>query len=246
MIQENIRIKASRHSLASALALGITLSLATSYSVAQSSSPSSANSKEQLRLASSAAEHDFKAFVEHHLQSKSGTQPAGFPLDVTDIQNLKTAKIAYGFQVYTIDPKDILSARADMRSMAKATGIWRFVINLEGKPIGLATVEQVNGKWETVAYGGAILAQEVDASIHAYGNTDHSNVRFIRIYQAQSDFLEVSSAQDAKTMFAPLLSARQSLLLRQGDAKSESALVDGNELLGPLQAAVKKNMGANN
>lgn len=246
MIQENIRIKVSRHSLVSAIAFGATVSLATPYSIAQNIQSATSINKEQQKLASSAAVRDFKVFSEHQLQSKSGTQPEGFPLEVADIRNLKDAQIGYGFQVYTIDPKDILGARSDMRSMAKPTGIWRFVINLEGKPIGLATVEQVNGKWETVAYGGTVLAQEVDATMRAYGNADKSNVRFIRIYQAQSDFLEISSAPDAKTLFAPLQSARQSLLLRQDAEKAGSALVESSELLGPLQAAVRKNMDANN
>jgi hypothetical protein len=197
------------------------------------------------------ASADLAQFVQHNLQTRIGGLPQEFPLDIADIQDLKDAKIGYGFQVYTIDPGDIMAGRGELRSMARPTGIWRFSITLNERPIGLATVEQVAGKWETVAYGAAVLAKDLEASLFAYANNDRSNVRFIRIYQAQSDFLEVVSAADAKTRFAPLYSARQSLLLKQkenrnsADARSSSEeLFESHELLAPLKAAVSKNMDA--
>lgn len=195
----------------------------------------------QSKATISAAERDLAAYVQHNIQNKSGTLPDGFPLDIRDVRDLKDARIGHGFQIYTVDPKDILAGRGDIHGMAKPTGIWRFVINLHEKPIGLATLEQVNGKWETVAYGAALLAQDMEAWAANYGNADRSNLRFIRIYQAQSDFLEING-KEGDSRFAPLYSARHSLLLHSG---KNDALLDGSELLGPLQAAVKKNMDAN-
>ncbi|HWW73196.1 MAG TPA: hypothetical protein VN089_24895 [Duganella sp.] len=201
----------------------------------------------QVQLdATNAAQRDFAQFVQYQVRNHAGSAPQGFPLEVADVQDLKDARIAYGFPVYTIDPADLISGRSEMKTMAKPTGVWRFVITLNQQPIGLATVEQVNGKWETVAYGATVLAKDLDASMAAYANKDRSNVRVLRIYQAQSDFLEVSSAQDGAVRFAPLHSARQSLLMQRPDGAADSgkALLDASDLLEPLRAAVKKNLNS--
>ena len=204
------------------------------------SSPNLFAQPAQLDSASSAARRDFSQFVQFQVQNHAGSAPQGFPLDVADVQDLKDARIAYGFPVYTIDPADLLAGRRELKAMAKPTGIWRFVVTLNEQPIGLATVEQVNGKWETVAYGATVLARDLDAAMSAYGNADRSNVRVLRIYQAQSDFLEVSSAQNGAARFAPLHSARQSLLLQR--KTTGDGLLEASELLEPLRAAVKKNL----
>ncbi len=179
-----------------------------------------------------AAKRGLAQFAEHQQALRPGSAPVDFPLDVTDVGDLKQATVNHGFEVYTVDPKELL-ARGDLPSLAKPTGEWRFVISLHGKPIGLATVQQVNGRYETVAYGASVLAKDVEAAMAAHGNSARSNLRFIRIYQARADLLEVDHAK-----FAPLHSARESLLLK----KTGGQLVDGAELLEPLRAAVKANL----
>lgn len=181
-----------------------------------------------------AAKRGLAQFAEQQQAIRPGSAPADFPLDITDVGDLKQATVSHGFQVYTIDPKELLT-RGDLPALARPTGEWRFIISLRGRPIGLATVQQVNGRFETVAYGGAVLAKDVDAAANAHGNDARSNLRFIRIYQARSDLLEVDRAK-----FAPLHSARESLLLK----KAGSQLLDGTELLEPLRAAVKTNVEA--
>ncbi|GJJ03531.1 hypothetical protein RugamoR64_40690 [Duganella rhizosphaerae] len=199
-----------------------------------------ASPQAQLDGASSAVRRDFTQFVQYQVQNHAGSAPQGFPLEVADVQDLKDARIAYGFPVYTVAPADLLAGRSELRTLAKPTGIWRFVITLADQPIGLATVEQVNGKWETVAYGAAVMAKDLDAAMSAYANAERSNVRVLRIYQAQSDLLEVHGGQGGAARYAPLHSARQSLLLqRKGTG---DGLLDASELLEPLRAAVKKNL----
>ncbi|AIY41782.1 hypothetical protein LT85_2624 [Collimonas arenae] len=199
--------------------------------------------------ASAAASRGFAEFVQYQIQAHSGSLPEGFPLDVTDVQDLKDASIGYGFPVYTVDPKDLLAGRSDFSAMAKSTGTWRFIINRNQRPIGLVTVEKVNGTWQTVAYGAAGLSKDVDALTRFHGNADHSNLRFIRIYQARSDFLEVGSNNGATARFAPLQSARETLLLQQrankaGNASdaATSGLLDASQFVEPLRAAVKANI----
>jgi hypothetical protein len=199
--------------------------------------------------AAAAAARGFAEFVQNQVQAHAGTLPAGFPLDVADVQDLKDARIAYGFPVYTVDPKDIVAGRSDFSAMAKPTGVWRFLVSRDNRPIGLATVEKLNGAWQTIAYGGAGLSKDVDALMQFHGNADHSNLRFIRVFQAQSDFLEVASANGAAPRFAPLQSARESLLLQQRAKKTGSAadnaangLMDASQFAESLRAAVKANI----
>lgn len=181
-----------------------------------------------------AAKRGLAQFAEHQQALRPGSAPVDFPLDITDVQDLKQATIGHGFQVHTIDPKDLLT-RGDLPALARPTGEWRFVVSLHGRPIGLATIEQVNGRYETVAYGASVLAKDVEAAMARHGNSSRSNLRFIRIYQARADLLEVDHAR-----FAPLHSARESLLMKGADKQ----LVDGTELLEPLRAAVKANIEA--
>lgn len=196
----------------------------------------------QLQIESplGAAQRDFAQFVKQQREIHPGAAPSGFPLDVANVQDLKNARVAYGFPEYTIAPSDLIDGRREMKAAATPTGSWRFVLTLNGKAIGLATLEQVNGKWETIGYGAAVLSKDLDATVGAHANAQRSNVRLLRIYQAQSDLLEVSSA-DGSVRFAPLYAARQSLQLQsQGLGKG---LLEASDLLDPLRAAIKKNMG---
>ncbi len=192
-----------------------------------------------LAQAMAVAQRDLAQFAAHQLQTRGSGAPSDFPLDVTDLKDLKEASIAYGFAMHTIDPADLVAGRSTMQRMAKPTGQWRFVITLRDRPIGLATVERQNGRYETVSYGAAVLAKDIDALAALHGNADKSNLRFVRIYQARSDLLEVV-AVDGQAKFAPLHSARESLALR----KQADTLMDETELVQPLRTAVKQNLEA--
>lgn len=187
-----------------------------------------------------AAKRDFAQFVETQLRRPGGL-PAGFPLEVTNVDDLKQAQVSYGFPVFTIDPPDMLAGRGTMQSMTKHTNSWRFVITLADRPIGMATVERNQGKFETVAYGGAVLSKDLDALARHHGNADKSNLRFVRIYQARADLLEVMGA-DNRARFAPMHSARQSLALKAAPDRAD--LLEEQDLQQPLRTAIKQNLDA--
>jgi hypothetical protein len=180
------------------------------------------------------AQRDFDKFVEHQL-SKPGID--GLPFDVADQKELKRARISYGFPIYTVNPDELVAGKRGMQGLTQATGQFRFVIAAGGKAVGLATVEKRNGQYETVAYGAAVLARDVDALMARHGNADKSNLRFVRVFQARSDVLEVKDANNGHTRYAPLHSARESL--RMADS-----LVEEADLLQPLRSAVKANLNA--
>lgn len=229
--------------------LALTASGAQAQNVnAQAQAQSQHSLKRQSADALAAAQRDFAQFTTSQLQMRGGGgSPSDFPLEISDLQDLKEAVISYGFPVYTVDPAELIAGRNTMQGMAKATAQWRFVITLHDRPIGMATVERNNGKYETVEYGASVLSKDVDAMAGFHGNAEKSNLRFVRIYQARSDFLEVVG-QDGRARFAPLHSARESLMLKQRmvakTGKSGDSLLDESDFIQPLRSAVKLNMAA--
>ncbi|CUI07190.1 hypothetical protein [Massilia antarctica] len=240
----------STRTMLAALLCGASLALAGAPAMAQSDGVSTfkAVPKRAAAAAQAAAQRDFAQFVTHQMQVRGTTgTPVDFPLEINDMQDLKDAKVGYGFPVYTIDPNELLAGRGSMKQMAKATGQWRFVILLNQRPIGMATVELNNGNYETVAYGAAVLAKDVDASMGYYGDAERTNVRFVRIYQARADLLEVVGREDGRTRYAPLHSARESLLMQQRsvkEGKASEALMEEADILQPLRSVVKQTMDA--
>jgi len=229
-----------------ALALAGGLTLSTPAAWAATAEPlGMAHKRIEQAQASAAAARDFQLFVRRSLDTHGGTLPDGFPFEVNDLQDLQRARLAYGFEVHTIEPQDLLDSGAELSQRVKPTGTWRFVVQLEGRPIGLVTVQQHNGRWESIAFGAAVLAKDVDAVMQRHANSARSNVRFIRVFQAQSDFLEVQDANPGRSArFAPLVSARESLLLQaqRGSGAEQAGLTEAAELLEPLRAAVRKNL----
>ncbi len=231
--------------LAAGLSLSAPVAAAPETGLAAVPSAQSAQKRAEQAEARAAAQRDFQAFVRRSLEAHGGTLPEGFPLQVNDLQELQGAQLGTGFEVHTVEPQDLLDPRAELSRVARPSGTWRFVIQREGRALGLATVQKFNGRWDTVAFGAAGLAQDVDALMHAHGNAERSNLRFIRVFQAQSDFLEVRGERDGRTRFAPLVSARQSLLL-QARAARAGAPADGlsepAEFIDALRTAVRKNL----
>ena len=240
-------IKQLRRTMLCALLGAACLSMASPAATAQHPGGQQVNLlKRATADALAAAQGDFTRFAAHQLQLRGGGAPADFPLDINDLDDLKQAVVSYGFPVYTVDPVDLVAGRSAMQGLMKPGAQWRFVITLHGKPIGMATVERNNGRYETVAYGASVLSKDLDAVAGYHGNADKSNLRLVRIYQARADFIEVTG-QDGRARFAPLHSARESLMLKQRAGKGGKPvddLLDEADIAQPLRAAVKLNMAA--
>ena len=198
------------------------------------------------------AQREFKNYV----NALSKADLSDTPLQLSKISDLKNAKLAYGFEVFTINPEDILDGRRELKTIVQGTGTWRFVIKVDGMAVGLMTVEKINGKWEASSFGGANLAKDVDSKMDMYSNADRSNMRFVRVFQAQADFMEISKASEGTVQFSPLKSAQVNLNLSEKAVASSSAkglsmmsqkseLLDSRELLEPLRASVKRHLNVN-
>lgn len=186
-----------------------------------------------------AARADLAKFAAHFAQAHPDLLPAGFPLALRDPSELATLKTGPGFPVHTVDPSDVMSA-GDLSSVAHETTTWRFLVRAGGRTVGMMTVEHPPaGRWQVVSYGGAALAQELDAAFRRHGNADRSNLRFVRVFQAHADFLEVTDAADGQRRLLPLQAARASLSL---PAAAPDALLDPASVMPALRVAVSGNL----
>ncbi|OHX13236.1 hypothetical protein BI347_06750 [Chromobacterium sphagni] len=194
----------------------------------------------QERDAAAAASRGLAQFARQTLQDFGGRLPEGFPLDVARAGDLAAARVGPGFPLYSVDPQKLLTG-GDISQLMAPTGSWRFVIYLQQRPLGLVTVERVAGRWEAVAYGAAGLAKSLESLQAAYGNAARSNTRFVRVYQAQADFLEVTPAGGGKPRFAALNPAYQPLQ-RQAAGAGANGLLDSADFIESLRATVRSNL----
>ena len=155
-----------------------------------------------------AAVNGFREFTQSLLQHETQGLPGGFPLAIQDLQDLRGAVIGHGFQVYEANAQSLLAGQR-LGESVKASGIWRFIVQIAGKPAGLLTVDHIDGAWQLVSMGAIEGSREL-AAVHAYHTAKGNKpLRLIRVPQASSDFLEVSSGGSVR--FAPLLGAREAL-----------------------------------
>lgn len=168
--------------------------------------------------------------------------PAGFPIAAATYGDLRALTLGAGFEIHTVDPAALMYAKgdADLSRIARGTNTWKFVVLSAGKPVGLLDMDRIDGRWQAVGAGGSALAADLVAAAPATGD---GSFRFVRIYQAASDLIEVRGAGQ-RARFVPMPSARRSLALPALAAKSAaaSASLDSQDLLPALQAAVRGNL----
>jgi hypothetical protein len=123
---------------------------------------------------------------------------------VDDYRALREASIGSGFEINLIDP-DALLAGKDIDSSTHGSGVWRFVVMLGGKTVGLVTVARVQGKWQWVEAGASDMAREVMNVVTRYaGLASSPQLRFIRSLQGVADFIEVIPSANADPSSSPL------------------------------------------
>jgi len=141
--------------------------------------------------------------------------------------------VNHGFQVYTIPPLPLLKG-SRLSSLLTPSGLWRFVVVKEGQPMSLITVAELNGQWKAVSIGGARLASEIDKVMERWPESQGYNHRFVRVYQARADFIEISS--NGRTVgFVPLTASR--LSFGMSGEFDPAALLHDPEIMPRLQKA---------
>jgi hypothetical protein len=148
------------------------------------------------------------------------------------------AVIGHGFQVYSVPPMTLVNSSA-LRPVIAPLGLWRFVVVADGSPVALITAAQVEGNWRAVSMGGARLAAEVHQVMEQWPSSKGYNHRFVRIFQARADFIEVSRKGEPFG-FVPLTASRLAFGL-EGPFDA-GVILQESEVLTPLQRIVKEKM----
>ncbi|MCK4766604.1 MAG: hypothetical protein KAW12_30710 [Candidatus Aminicenantes bacterium] len=151
---------------------------------------------------------------------------------------LDNTGLFYGFQVYTVDPEEFVHV-SSLDGILKPTGLWRFVLAKDNQPLSLLTVARVEDSWTAVSIGAAQLAAEVKSVIERWPAEAGYDFRFIRIYQARCDFIQVS--KDNRTVgLIPLAASRQTL--KMDDDFDPGRVLRFSEIQVPLQGIVFEEM----
>jgi len=148
--------------------------------------------------------------------------------------------LGLGFQMHTVSPLALVkNTELTLQALVLPMDMWRFLVLENEKPIGLLTVVKVDQQWKAVSFGGADLAMEIET---IGKNWSGYTFRFIRVYQATSDFMEIMSGRDTLG-FAPLKSARISLGIDSFEA-GPGRLLYNSEILEPLRGMVLKTLSS--
>lgn len=157
---------------------------------------------------------------------------------------LKQATIGASFRIYTIAPDNILSYRgdADISSLLYATDHWVFLVTCSGKARVLLTVVPMEGIWEAVDLGGTSTAAELQEITDTWAASDGYDTKFIRIYQASSDFVLLT--KDKASHLVPLKGAALVLGLIRKRETYEYREINPSEILTKLGPVVKASLRA--
>lgn len=124
------------------------------------------------------------------------------------------------FRMHVITPNKILGfeGNTSLSSLISATELWLFPIEYGNEYRTLLTVDNVDGNWEAVAIGRSGLARDLGKVAATWPSSEGYDYKFIRVYQARSDFVAVF--RNGETHFVPLTSASMMLeLTRSTDGK---------------------------
>ncbi|MCP5054910.1 MAG: hypothetical protein GY940_47530 [bacterium] len=101
-----------------------------------------------------------------------------------------------GFQVYKVNEQKLLYSVESFDRTVEAEGTWRFLVVSETQAVSLITVAKMDGKWTTVSIGGAGIAAKLQQILKAWPLDEGYEFRFIRVYNATLDLVEVSRQGD--------------------------------------------------
>ena len=152
------------------------------------------------------------------------------------------ATLGKGFQVFTVPPDSLLKEgiSKDFNSLAVSTTLWEFIVVSGGKAKVLLSVDLMSGKWTPVGIGAAGLAKEISKALETWPVSAGYQHKLIRVYQATSDFLRVSSGEKVSGIL-PFTSARMAMDLRERGFDPLD-LYNSKDVLSRIRPVVRKNI----
>lgn len=130
-------------------------------------------------------------------------------LGLSGRQDISAATVGEGFQVFVLDP-GLLQSNAqsqDFRQAIKPTNSWEFVIEGSENAKAVMKIDNVEGKFTAVSIGSSGMARQLARIAEVWPTSSNYSHKIVRIYQAKSDFVELSQG-DILLGFIPLISAR--------------------------------------
>jgi hypothetical protein len=155
----------------------------------------------------------------------------------------QTADLGQGFRIYALSPDGLLSRKASstLDSLTEATNLWQFLVLADGKATSLLTVDFFKDAWTPVSIGASGLAAEIAAILNKWPSSAGYTCKFIRVYQAKSDFMVILRGADIVGI-ALFSSARIAMGL-EDSVFDPLDLHDSAEVLAKLTPAVKASVG---
>jgi len=138
---------------------------------------------------------------------------------------LTQATLGSPVRVSTINPDRLLryTEQTELASFLSPTQLWFFPVLYLGEVKTILTVDTVNGKSKAVAIGSSRLARQLKRVQDTWPESEGYEHTFVRIYQAQSDFVVLS--KEGTIGIVPLESAKIALrleTLKEGTYESYS------------------------
>jgi hypothetical protein len=158
----------------------------------------------------------------------------------SDPKELEQATLGEPFLIYTIAPESILMYQANtpVESIIVPTSVWYFPVLINGETRTLLMVDMINGGWKAVGIGSSGIAKQWAAVDTTRCSAAGYTPRFVRIFQAMSDFV-VLSHRTAGSKMVPLASAGTALALdKVGEEYAPAVIIPS------LQQAVRDNLQA--
>lgn len=153
------------------------------------------------------------------------------------------AELGEGFQIFTIFPDQLLNDDknlSDLDSLIVPTDLWEFLVLKDNQAKCVLTVDFFKNRWTTVGIGSSGLAVELKKIVESWPTSGGYQHTLIRIYQAKSDFVEISK-EETSIGLIPLTSARVAMGMADHNLNPLD-LQDSRSVLSSLIPIIRENL----
>jgi len=164
-------------------------------------------------------------------------------------EDVNAAALGVPYEQFTITPEVLAAYQPDqtLASLLSSTDTWLFPVTVRGANRTMLTVALMDGQWEAVAIGGARFAAKLEeaeevqvvgllAGAGEAGEAVPYTTQFLRVFQAQADFLVVEA--DGTEYMLPLPPVPSALGVLSG------VLATPDQVLPQLNDVVQENLAA--
>lgn len=155
-------------------------------------------------------------------------------------EEIDQASLGTPFQVFTIDPQEILHYQEGtaIEAIVSATDHWFFPVTVDGQVRTLLTVAKMGDTWQAVTIGASGLGRQWSDTVTRFSPAAGYTHKLVRIYQAKADFVLLGGAGGDELL--PLKAGR--IALGGGSGKVEP--MDSANVIFELQGTVERNIKA--